>query len=97
MRFIFGNVRVSMVWCETNSGGGNKKGVCVIARGKGLNSSVVGVEVSRNDSGVWAVFDEVIMQIVAPVFGTSSCITEGSPRNVPRRLDGLNWLGLSMV
>lgn len=31
VRDIFGNVKVSMAWCETNPGGGLKKGVCVMA------------------------------------------------------------------
>lgn len=72
---IFGNVRVAMAWCETNMGGGHKKGVCRIAGGKDLNSSVVGVQVSRIDSSFWEVFDEVIKQTGAPIFGTIFCIT----------------------
>lgn len=38
----------------------------------------------------WVVFDKVIMHTGAPIFGTSSFLTEGSPGNVPRRVDGLN-------
>ena len=86
-----------MAWCETNLGGGYKKGVCMIEGGKDLTSSVASVQVSGTDSSVWVVFDEFIMQTSAPIFGTISCITRGSPGHVPRRLDGLNWLGLNSV
>jgi len=30
VRVIFGNVRVAMAWCEMSSGGGHKKGICII-------------------------------------------------------------------
>lgn len=39
---------------------------------------------------VWVVFDEVIMHNSAPIFGTSSFITGGYPKNVPKRFYGLN-------
>jgi len=42
-KVIFCNVRVSMAWCETNLGGGYKKGVCMIEGGKDLTSSVASV------------------------------------------------------
>lgn len=38
-------------------------------------------------------FDEVIMHTGAPMVGGISSITGGSPRNVLRSVDGLNWPG----
>lgn len=90
VRVIFGNVRVSMAWCEPNPGGGHKNGIWIIVGGKFLTSSVGGGSVSGTDSLAWAMFDEIIIHTGALVFGTSSCLTGGSPRNVPRRFDGLN-------
>jgi len=97
VRAIFCNVRVAMAWCETKSGGGYKKRVCVIAGGKVMTVSIARGVVSRTGSGFWVVFNKVIMHTGAPVFGTSSCLTGGSPGNVLRRVDGLNWPGLSLA
>lgn len=42
LRAMFGNVRVFMAWCEKNSGGGHKKGVCITEGGKLMKLSIVG-------------------------------------------------------
>lgn len=34
---------VAMIWCETKTGGGYEKGVCIIEEDKDLTCSVTGV------------------------------------------------------
>lgn len=49
----------------------------MILGGEDLASSVVGLEVSKSDSCVWVVFDEVIMQSGAPYLGQSLVLLKG--------------------